>query len=261
MPQCPHCQTPYENGQRYCSACGSFLLHREKGDTFCPQCGLRVSPRQQFCHECDAPLTGEAPGQPPEPAPPAAPPEAPTPSQPFKALPPWVSGLLIGAGVAIIVLLILLFGRGTPPPPVAVTPAPGPAAGGPPPIPGTPGPPLAPAPELKGQLQQVLSTLREAQLHKNIEQFMSCYAKAFPNLQQKRQDALAAWANYDYTNLIYTIDGLKTLSPDNVVARVTWYIDVTNPNTKEITTYKQVYEVGFVKEAGQWHIRSLQEVG
>ena len=58
MPQCPHCQAPYEVGQRYCSTCGSFLMHPEQGDTFCPQCGVRVSPRQEFCHECDAPLKG-----------------------------------------------------------------------------------------------------------------------------------------------------------------------------------------------------------
>ena len=64
MPQCPHCQAPFEAGQRYCSTCGSFLLHPEQGDTFCPQCGVRVSPRQEFCHECDAPLKGDqaAPG-------------------------------------------------------------------------------------------------------------------------------------------------------------------------------------------------------
>jgi len=58
MPQCPHCQAPYEAGQRYCSICGSFLLHPEQGDTFCPQCDVRVSPLQEFCHECDAPLKG-----------------------------------------------------------------------------------------------------------------------------------------------------------------------------------------------------------
>ena len=59
MPQCPHCQLPFEAGQRYCSTCGSFLLHPEQGDTFCPQCGVRVSPLQEFCHECDAPLKGD----------------------------------------------------------------------------------------------------------------------------------------------------------------------------------------------------------
>ena len=39
MPQCPHCQNEYEKGQRYCSVCGSFLLHPEEGDTFAPNAG------------------------------------------------------------------------------------------------------------------------------------------------------------------------------------------------------------------------------
>ncbi|MGB7912638.1 MAG: zinc ribbon domain-containing protein, partial [Desulfobaccales bacterium] len=59
MPPCPHCQAEFEEGQRYCNNCGSFLMHPEEGDIFCPQCGVRVSPGQQFCHECDAPLKAE----------------------------------------------------------------------------------------------------------------------------------------------------------------------------------------------------------
>ena len=84
MPQCPHCQTPFEVGQRYCSTCGSFLLHPEQGDTFCPQCGVRVSPLQEFCHECDAPLKGSpaAPGRP------WGPPAAPAPEASPAKIPP-----------------------------------------------------------------------------------------------------------------------------------------------------------------------------
>jgi len=75
MPQCPHCQAAYEEGQRYCNNCGSFLMHPEEGDIFCPQCGVRVSPGQHFCHECDSPLkvevlqgvTAPAGGRAPEP--------------------------------------------------------------------------------------------------------------------------------------------------------------------------------------------------
>ncbi|MFI5354898.1 MAG: zinc ribbon domain-containing protein, partial [Desulfobaccales bacterium] len=115
MPQCPHCQTEYDKGQRYCSVCGSFLLHPEEGDTFCPQCGVRVSPRQEFCHECDAPLkeglrkVEVAPGAaPPEPAP------QPTVTPASSALPSWVIGALAGAGIIIIILLIVLFSRTSP---------------------------------------------------------------------------------------------------------------------------------------------------
>src|SRR5512135_2988160 len=105
MPQCPHCQAPYDKGQRYCSVCGSFLLHPEEGDTFCPQCGVRVSPRQEFCHECDAPMQTGAPGKvsgsagQASAAEPATPPPGPTPGPPPTAgLSPWVIGSLAVAG-------------------------------------------------------------------------------------------------------------------------------------------------------------------
>ena len=44
MPQCPHCQKPYEVGQRYCSTCGSFLMHPEQGDTFAPSAACASPP-------------------------------------------------------------------------------------------------------------------------------------------------------------------------------------------------------------------------
>jgi Double zinc ribbon len=61
MPQCPHCQAVYEEGQRYCPACGSLLRQPEEGDNSCPQGGARLSPRQEFCQECNAPLRRETP--------------------------------------------------------------------------------------------------------------------------------------------------------------------------------------------------------
>jgi hypothetical protein len=258
MPQCPHCQTPFEEGQRYCKVCGSFLLHPEEGDTFCPQCGIRVSPRQEFCHECDAPLKGGAAPPTSGPAPEAGPPEASPgpPPPPVQKPQTWLIGGLVGAGVVIIVLLVLLFTRGTAPPPALTPPAETPA----------PAAPQAPqtqeesATQLKADLQKILSTLREAQLHKNIDLFMGVYSPAFPGLDQKAKDTLAAWKNYDYLNLVFTIDDLKPIDADNAVATVTWYIDTKNLATQEINTYTQTYQVRFVKESGQWRIRALEEV-
>ncbi len=283
MPQCPHCQVPYEAGQRYCSTCGSFLLHPEQGDTFCPQCGVRVSPRQEFCHECDAPLKGgqvapeavQPTSEAVEPAPEAVPAKAPP-----IGLPSWLLGLLVGAGILILILLILLFTRGTstPPPPApapkvevpapAPTPAPTPPAATPapappaaPPAPGQPATPATP-PELslKEQLQKEFSILREAQLHKDIVQFMSVYSLTYPGLDDKRTNTLNAWERFDFTNLVFTIDKIQTIDPDNVIAWVTWYIDTRNRRTQEMSNSSQTYQVRFAKELGKWRIRSLEEV-
>ena len=288
MPQCPHCQAPYEVGQRYCSTCGSFLLHPEQGDTFCPQCGVRVSPRQEFCHECDAPLKGaavatEVLGPAPEsevPAPKAAPVKGPP-----AGLPSWLLGLLVGAGILILILLVLLFTRGTSPLPApasapkteapapappaanpappAVTPAPAPPAATPAPSPSaTPAPEPAPAAEatLKEQLQKELSILREAQLRKDIVQFMSVYSLTYPELDDKRANTLKAWERFDFTNLVFTVDKIQPIDADNAIAWVTWYIDTKNRRTQELANSSQTFQVRFAKELGKWRIRSLEEV-
>jgi hypothetical protein len=194
----------------------------------------------------------------------AQPPPAPVPSG---GTPSWLVGLLVGTGIVIILLLILLFSLGTPPPPPLPTPkaeAPAPTT----PTTPAPGASEAPAPEpsppaatdLKEQLQKVLSTLREAQLHKNIVRFMSIYSLSYPQLDAKRADTLKSWENYDFTNLVFTVDKVQTLDPDNVMAWVTWYIDARNRRTQELSSYTQTYQVQFTKEMGAWRIRSLEEV-
>jgi hypothetical protein len=276
MPQCPHCQTPYEAGQRYCSTCGSFLLHPEQGDTFCPQCGVRVSPRQEFCHECDAPLKEGPPapvavGPVPEAEAPAPKAAAPAPAAaPAKAppsgLPSWLIGVLAGAGILIIILLVLLFTRGTSTPPAPApkveTPAPAPPA--PAPAPAVPAPAPEPAPpaetNLKEQLQKELSILREAQMRKDIVQFMSLYSLTYPGLDDKRANTLKSWERFDFTNLVFTIDKIQSIDSDNAIAWVTWYIDTKNRRTQELSSSSQTYQVRFAKEQGKWRIRSLEEV-
>lgn len=268
MSQCPHCQTPYDKGQRYCSVCGSFLLHPEEGDTFCPQCGVRVSPRQEYCHECDAPLKGEAlavaaalgEAAPTEPA------SEPTPTSAPKGMPPWIMGALIGAGIIVIILLILLFSRTSPPPapPAAVPKAAAPAPPAPAPAVTAPTPPAPPAAppqvDVKDQLQEVLVVLRDAQLNKNISEFMSVYSTTYPNFDQKRKDALDSWENFDYANLVFTVDKVQTIDPNNALAWVTWYMDVRNRNTQELASVTQTYQVRFLKEMGNWRIIELKEV-
>jgi len=262
MPQCPHCQTPFDQGQRYCSVCGSFLLHPEEGDTFCPQCGVRVSPRQEYCHECDAPLkegTLKTVAAAPSEAPPVSPAE-PAPAAAAKGIPPWILGSLAVAGIVIIFLLILLFSRSSPPPAPPVA-APQVAAPAPAPTPAVPAPaPAAPAADLKEELQGVLSALREAQLKKNITEFMGVYSSTLPNYDQKRKDALEAWQNFDYATLVFTVDKVQAIDPNNALAWVTWYMDIRNLKNQELSSATQTYQVRFVKEMGNWRIRELKEV-
>jgi hypothetical protein len=265
MPQCPHCQNPYDQGQRYCSVCGSFLLHPEQGDTFCPQCGVRVSPRQQFCHECDAPLKEEAikAAQALAEAPRAEPAPEPPPPQAPQGLPTWIIGALAAAGVIIVILLILLFSKTAPPPapPAAAPKAAAPAPAVTPPPAAAPAPaPVTAAEQLKGQLQGVLNVLREAQLKKNLAAFMSVYSATFPDYNEKREETTEAWENYDFVNLVFTVDKVQSIDANNALAWVTWYMDLRNRKNQAMSSATQTYQVRFVKELGNWRIRQIEEV-
>jgi soluble cytochrome b562 len=117
-----------------------------------------------------------------------------------------------------------------------------------------------PAADLKGQLQAVLTTLQEAQLKKDIAAYMGVYSSAFPNSDQKRQDTLKNWEDFDFTKLVVTVDNVQQSDADHASALVTWYLNVRNRKSQEVSHVIQSYQVQFVKENGNWRIRELKEV-
>lgn len=75
--RCPNCNTPYEEGDTYCSGCGRSLK------TLCPNCKAEIKPGLAFCPRCGASvfqtLSGTQAAQPAQPAQSSSPaPVAPT---------------------------------------------------------------------------------------------------------------------------------------------------------------------------------------
>jgi hypothetical protein len=297
MPQCPTCKAQYEIGQRYCETCESYLLNPEEGDYFCPQCGIRVAPQQEVCHKCNAalgdtaPAAAAAPSTRPEPAQPAPEPPHSLGGQvpPPRGLPLWVPGALIAAGFIILILLAVIFTRPspkappvaeTPSPPVAVTPPP-PATVTPPPQAAAPSTPAAttpvpkpeaspttteatPAPSreesMKEEVRETLKNLRKAQLEEDIILFMSCYSYIYPSLDKKRKQTLDYWKNFRFMDLEFSLDEIKPLGPESLLAHVTWSMQVQNRRNQEFDSSTQIFEVAMGKELGAWRIRSLKDV-
>lgn len=272
MSECPYCQAHVEESAIFCRACGASLRLPEYDRAFCPHCGARVSIRQEFCHECHWSLVkSSAEG----PAPVEEPP-APILAKPSPWKNPWVWGLLVGAGL-IIVLLPWLFISGSPSHLVPETTAPKVAGGKSglsaptpaPPISGpSPGvgaaPPAGEAPStdavLKNQLAEVLNQLREAQLKKDITQYVRAYSPDFPNFDQRRQKTLAVWGVFDYSSLDFELKEAKPLDADHAFAQVTWNIKTEEKKTQNSKTLTQTYKVWFTKDSGQWRINKLELV-
>src|SRR5436190_21174709 len=49
--RCPNCNTPYEEGDTYCSGCGRSLAPQK---TLCPNCKAEIKPGLAFCPSCGA---------------------------------------------------------------------------------------------------------------------------------------------------------------------------------------------------------------
>jgi hypothetical protein len=50
---CPNCNTPYEEGDTYCSGCGRSLAPKK---TLCPNCKAEIKPGLAYCPNCGASL-------------------------------------------------------------------------------------------------------------------------------------------------------------------------------------------------------------
>lgn len=55
MPQCPICNAAVWVGQQYCSICGNPLPRPEGEDHLCPECGDRLTTKEEVCQKCQAP--------------------------------------------------------------------------------------------------------------------------------------------------------------------------------------------------------------
>jgi hypothetical protein len=126
------------------------------------------------------------------------------------------------------------------------------------PVPQTaPRSPAEPAVKLKGQLEQVLAGIREANQKKDLSQLLSYYSPNFPRLPQRAQTISKSWTIYDYPRMEFEINEVKLLDDDAAAARVTWEVEAKNITTLKSKNISKTYLVSFAREAGQWRIRAM----
>jgi len=182
----------------------------------------------------------------------------------------WLHGFLAGLVLVLIIMAAVFYIWGWPG-------APEEEAGPPPPIisqtPQTPtAPPAAsvkvtpppaasikPSEVLKVELSDLLSRMEEANKKKDLHLWLSLYAPSFPGLPQKAKEISRTWKAYDYPSLHFRIEEVKSETPDNAFAKVTWEAETRNRATRETRKLTKTYLVWFIKDAGQWRINSLEK--
>jgi len=122
-----------------------------------------------------------------------------------------------------------------------------------------PEPPKTPPAETQeaGSIKTLLENVRQSNLKKDIDLFVSCYASDFENMEARKRATLAYWEKFNYLDLSYDIRNLS-ISVETAKAKVEWLIKTSLKGGGQYQENKSVLEVAFKKEDGRWRIKEVK---
>jgi ketosteroid isomerase-like protein len=109
-----------------------------------------------------------------------------------------------------------------------------------------------------GKIKDLLEKIRQANLRKDIDLFLSCYASDFKDREGKKKATLAHWKNFDYMDLSYDLKN-PSISGDTAKARVEWRIKITPYSGGRSLESKTILDVTLRKEEEEWKIEEVKQ--
>jgi rRNA maturation endonuclease Nob1/ketosteroid isomerase-like protein len=106
-------------------------------------------------------------------------------------------------------------------------------------------------------IKALLEHVRQANLQKDIDLFVSCYASDFRNLDARKRATLAYWEKFNYVDLSYDLKD-PSISAETAKARVEWVIKTSSKSGGHPQENKSVLDVVFKKEEGGWRIKEVK---
>ncbi len=110
------------------------------------------------------------------------------------------------------------------------------------------------------KIKRMLETIRQANLKKNIDLFLSCYCTDFKNREVKREATLENWKKFDYLDLSYDLKN-PSISGDTAKAKVEWLIKIFRTTGGKPQESKTILDVLLKKEEGEWKIKEVKHGG
>jgi rRNA maturation endonuclease Nob1 len=103
-------------------------------------------------------------------------------------------------------------------------------------------------------IKRVLENIRQANLQKNINLFMSCYSPECKDLEGRKKGTLENWEKFDYSDLLYDLKS-QTISGDTANIRVEWIVKYCWKGGGQTQETKSLLDVTLKKENGVWKIQ------
>jgi rRNA maturation endonuclease Nob1 len=126
--------------------------------------------------------------------------------------------------------------------------------------------PLTPSESSSAEVREIeniktlLENIRQANLQKNIDLFISCYTADFKDREGKKKATLTYWKSFDYLNLSYDLKN-PSISVDSAKARVEWLIKISPKTGGQAQESKTLLDVILKKEEGGWKIKEVKQTG
>ena len=118
-------------------------------------------------------------------------------------------------------------------------------------------PPVAVEAQEVEKIKSLFENIKQANLKKNINLFMSCYSRDFNDLQGKRLDALETWGFYNYHELSYDLKE-QTISGDTANVKLEWRIRVSKKVGGQREDKRTLLDVTLKREDGFWKIKETK---
>jgi hypothetical protein len=105
-------------------------------------------------------------------------------------------------------------------------------------------------------IKVLLENVRQANLRKNINLLMSCYALDFKDREGRRKATLETWRNFNFLDLSYVLK-VDSVSIDSAKAKVEWRIRIIPRTGGQSEENRTVLDVTFQKESNEWKIKEV----
>jgi rRNA maturation endonuclease Nob1 len=107
------------------------------------------------------------------------------------------------------------------------------------------------------EIRKVFENIKQANMTKDINLFLSCYSTAFPNMEEKKDNTLQTWKDMDITALSYTMRDLIS-QQNSAEVTVDWQITFRSADSGKAETFNTTNKVVLQREGGQWKIVDLK---
>jgi len=102
-------------------------------------------------------------------------------------------------------------------------------------------------------IKNLLENIRQANLQKNIDLFMSCYSTEFKDREGRKAATLDNWRDFDYLDLSYDLK-THSIAGDTANVKVEWSILTSPKGGGQTKKGEVILDVKLNKEGGSWKI-------